>query len=94
MCGICGEVRFNNEQPEPNIIRRMMNCMTRRGPDGDGLVVRGNVALGHQRLKIIDLSDAAQQPMVDSMLGMTIAFNGAIYNYPDLRKELTGLGYQ
>ena len=72
----------------------MMDVMVPRGPDGDGLVVRRNVALGHRRLKIIDLSEAAQQPMVDAQLGLTIVYNGAIYNYPELRKELEGKGYQ
>ena len=70
-----------------------MNAMARRGPDGDGLLVRGNVALGHRRLKIIDLSEAAQQPMVDPALGLSIAYNGAIYNYPELRRDLEGAGY-
>ncbi|GHC09354.1 asparagine synthetase B [Cerasicoccus arenae] len=68
--------------------------MIPRGPDGDGMVVRGPVAFGHRRLKIIDLSEAAQQPMVDSDNGLTIVFNGAIYNYPELREELIGRGYR
>ena len=72
----------------------MMDVMHPRGPDGDGLVMRGNVALGHRRLKIIDLSDCSQQPMVDSHLGLTIVYNGAIYNYPELRSELEGKGYR
>lgn len=58
------------------------------------MVVRGPVALGHRRLKIIDLSEASQQPMVDSDNGLTIVYNGAIYNYPDLREELQGKGYR
>jgi asparagine synthase (glutamine-hydrolysing) len=72
----------------------MNACMIRRGPDGTGVVHRGKVALGHRRLKIIDLSDAAQQPMVDSDLGLTIVYNGAIYNYKELRKELQAKGYR
>ena len=67
--------------------------MAPRGPDGSGLVVHGNAGFGHRRLKIIDLSERAQQPMVDSGLGLTIAFNGCIYNYPELRQELEGKGY-
>lgn len=71
----------------------MAERMVRRGPDGEGILGRGRVALGHRRLKIIDLSDCAQQPMVDPQLGLNIAFNGCIYNYPELRKELEGMGY-
>ena len=67
--------------------------MAPRGPDGAGLVMHGNAGFGHRRLKIIDLSERAQQPMVDSGLGLTIAFNGCIYNYPELRAELEAKGY-
>jgi asparagine synthase (glutamine-hydrolysing) len=94
MCGICGEIRFDGEAPLPDRLARMMDAMQPRGPDGDGMVARGPVALGHRRLKIIDLSDAAQQPMVDPALGLSIAYNGAIYNYPELRAELEGKGYR
>lgn len=75
-------------------IELMSNCMAARGPDGAGVVVRGSVGLGHRRLKIIDLSEHAAQPFVDSELGLTLAFNGCIYNYKELRKELEGAGYR
>lgn len=78
----------------PERIERMGNCLARRGPDGSGQVVRGNVGFGHRRLKIIDLSEKAQQPMVDADLGLTLAFNGCIYNYPALRAELLDMGYR
>ena len=94
MCGICGEVRFDGRMASPERIERMGNCLARRGPDGSGQVVRGNVGLGHRRLKIIDLSEKAQQPMVDADLGLTLAFNGCIYNYPALRAELSDMGYR
>ncbi len=94
MCGICGEIRFDDAPADVDAVARMANRMQRRGPDGDGIVQRGRLAFGHRRLKIIDLSEAAQQPMVDAALGLTIVFNGAIYNYPDLREELEGLGYR
>ncbi len=71
----------------------MTEALAPRGPDGSGLVTHGNAGFGHRRLKIIDLSEKAQQPMVDSGLGLTIAFNGCIYNYPELRRELEGRGY-
>jgi asparagine synthase (glutamine-hydrolysing) len=72
----------------------MMDAIAPRGPDGSGLVIHGNAALGHRRLSIIDLSEKARQPMVDAELGLTIAFNGCIYNYPELRKDLEAKGYR
>jgi asparagine synthase (glutamine-hydrolysing) len=71
----------------------MVGQMTARGPDAEGMYVQGRVGFAHRRLKIIDLSEAAQQPMVDSALGLAIVYNGAIYNYKELRKELEGKGY-
>ena len=93
MCGICGDVSFNGAPASPEALARMMQALSRRGPDANGMVVRGRYGFGHQRLKIIDLSEKAQQPMVDSDLGLTIVFNGCIYNYPELRAELEGRGY-
>ena len=93
MCGICGEVTFNGDEASVGRVEAMTRAMIPRGPDGSGIVARGRVAFGHRRLKIIDLSDAAAQPFVDTHLGLTIAFNGCIYNYPELRAELEGLGY-
>ncbi|MBI1621069.1 N-acetylglutaminylglutamine amidotransferase [Aquamicrobium zhengzhouense] len=94
MCGICGEVRFDGAQPSAIAQTRMMDALAPRGPDGSGLAIHGNVALGHRRLRIIDLSEKARQPMVDAELGLAIAFNGCIYNYPELREELEGKGYR
>jgi asparagine synthase (glutamine-hydrolysing) len=94
MCGICGEIRFDGQSASPERVQRMGDCLAPRGPDGAGQVMRGRVGFGHRRLKIIDLSERAEQPMVDPELGLTIAFNGCIYNYPALRAELEGLGYR
>jgi len=68
--------------------------MADRGPNASGTVAHGNVALAHRRLKIIDLSESSQQPMVDGHLGLSIAFNGAIYNYKELRQSLEQKGYR
>ncbi len=65
-----------------------------RGPDSDGVVAKGPIALGHRRLSIIDLSARGAQPMVDSVLGLTLVFNGCIYNYQDLRTQLQAAGYR
>ncbi len=72
----------------------MAEVMSRRGPDGAGVWSQGRVALGHRRLKIIDLTEAGAQPMVDAELGLTIAWNGCIYNYKELRRELIDRGYR
>ena len=72
----------------------MAEAMAPRGPDAAGAWSQGRVALGHRRLKIIDLSEAGAQPMVDSDLGLAVAWNGCIYNYKDLRRELSEHGYR
>jgi asparagine synthase (glutamine-hydrolysing) len=72
----------------------MAEVMVPRGPDAAGVWSQGRVALGHRRLKIIDLSEAGAQPMVDAELGLSVAWNGCIYNYEQLRDELSGHGYR
>lgn len=94
MCGICGEIRFDDEPVMPDTLQQMMARMTARGPDSNGLFVHEGIGLGHRRLKIIDLSRKAQQPMLDAELGLAITYNGAIYNYQELRQELTRRGYR
>jgi asparagine synthase (glutamine-hydrolysing) len=94
MCGICGEVNFGSRRPaDAAAITRMTQALERRGPDSSGMVLRGPVGFGHRRLKVIDLSERAEQPMADPTLGLTIVFNGCIYNYPELRAELEARGY-
>tara|TARA_R100000027_G_scaffold61554_5_gene52999 strand:- start:3955 stop:5712 length:1758 start_codon:yes stop_codon:yes gene_type:complete len=85
---------FGDRTVETAVLDRMCVEMQRRGPDGSGTWSANRIALGHRRLKIIDLSEASRQPMVDSDLGLSIVFNGAIYNYKELRAELEGLGYR
>lgn len=94
MCGICGEIRFDGAQPSVTAVSLMADALAPRGPDGAGVVVRGNVGLGHRRLRILDLSDKSQQPMIDADLGLSIVFNGCIYNFRDLRTELEARGYR
>jgi asparagine synthase (glutamine-hydrolysing) len=94
MCGICGEIRFDGQLADVAAVARMTATMASRGPDSDGVVAHGTVALGHRRLSIIDLSSHGAQPMVDSDLGLTLVFNGCIYNYKELHKELEASGYQ
>ncbi|WP_433256679.1 N-acetylglutaminylglutamine amidotransferase [Streptosporangium sp. CA-135522] len=94
MCGLSGEIRFDGRAADIGAVGRMTDAMHERGPDGSGLWSLGPVALGHRRLKIIDLSDKAAQPMVDSDLGLAAVFNGCLYNYRELREELRGEGYR
>ncbi len=93
MCGLSGELRRDGKPADTAAVARMTATMADRGPDGVGTWSAGPVALGHRRLKVIDLSDASQQPMVDAQLGLTVTFNGCIYNYPALRAELEALGH-
>ncbi|GAA4780375.1 N-acetylglutaminylglutamine amidotransferase [Actinomycetospora chlora] len=94
MCGIAGEFRFDGRAAEVATVLDMAQVLEPRGPDGWGVVGHGPLALAHQRLKIIDLSEAGAQPMVDSDLGLTAVFNGIIYNYQQLRDELHAEGYR
>lgn len=93
MCGLAGELRFDGTAPDVAAVARMTGCLAHRGPDGDGLWARGPVALGHRRLSIVDLSTAGAQPMVHPRAGLTIAYNGMVYNYRQLRDELRGRGH-
>ncbi|MBX3606085.1 MAG: N-acetylglutaminylglutamine amidotransferase [Piscinibacter sp.] len=88
MCGIAGEVRFDGNAADAQAVGRMTETMRPRGPDAGGAVQQGRVAFGHRRLRIIDLSERGQQPMVASDLGLTLVFNGCIYNHRELRAEL------
>ena len=94
MCGIAGEVLFRAGTADAGAVATMMRSQARRGPDACGQLMRGRVGLGHQRLRIIDLSSRSEQPMVDAELGLAIVFNGCIYNYQALRGELQALGYR
>ena len=93
MCGICGQLRFDGGTPSSESLDNMMNKLARRGPDSNGKWLEGTIGFGHQRLSIIDLSSSGSQPMIDSLLKLTLVFNGTIYNYKQLRSRLIGKGY-
>jgi asparagine synthase (glutamine-hydrolysing) len=95
MCGILGIVhRELPLQPLDNErVARALDLLAYRGPDGSGTWKSDKVIFGHRRLSIIDLSDAGAQPFVDEKLGLTITFNGEIYNFKELRSRLASLGY-
>ena len=104
MCGISGIVQANGNKYSIHHLKKMTDALAHRGPDGEGLWRndKGTVLLGHRRLSIIDLSNAAAQPMhfVSSSSKSfpegnhyTIIHNGEIYNYIEIRKELEQKGY-
>lgn len=89
MCGIAGIVSKDRERdPDRGALSAMLHAIAHRGPDGDGIHQDRGVALGHKRLAIIDL-DTGQQPMSNEDGSIWITFNGEIYNYVELRRELT-----
>ena len=94
MCGIAGELRFDRRPADLAAVERITHHLAPRGPDAHGFHSQGPIALGHRRLKIMDLAEASGKPMIDSDLGLSMVFNGAIYNYPELRAELEALGYR
>ncbi len=94
MCGICGELRLDGGPADLSAIGAMMERLERRGPDHAGSYSDGPLAFGHRRLAIIDLTTRSNQPMLDSELGLALVFNGTVYNYPELRRELIGRGYR
>lgn len=94
MCGLAGEIRLDGRRADVAAVERMAATMADRGPDDSGAWASGRVALAHRRLKIIDLSAASGQPIVDSVAGITGVFNGCIYNYRELRDELTAKGHR
>ena len=93
MCGIAGELRFDQQPAAISVVERITHRLEQRGPDAWGFHSQGPVALGHRRLKIMDLAEASGQPMIEPVLGLSMVFNGAIYNYPELRTELEAKGY-
>jgi asparagine synthase (glutamine-hydrolysing) len=88
MCGIAGLLNCKNIPAEETRIRRMTDCMAHRGPDADGFFLEGNVALGHRRLSIIDLSSSANQPFFDNSGRFVMVYNGEIYNYKAVKQLL------
>src|SRR3954452_2827169 len=93
MCGFAGELAADGPA-DVAAVDRMAGTMSDRGPDGAGAWAHGRTAFGHRRLKVIDLSERATQPMVDPELGLTIVFNGIIYNHRELRGDLAADGYR
>jgi len=94
MCGIAGIFLPDGGTVDPALLSRMSERLRHRGPDGSGTFVDGPVGLAHRRLAIIDLSDAAQQPMANEDGTLRLVYNGEIYNYPELTEELVAKGHR
>lgn len=94
MCGIAGEYVFADRHADVASVAHMLPALERRGPDADGLWATGRVAFGHRRLSVLDLSQRAHQPMFDPQTGLSLVFNGAIYNFRTLRADLERRGHQ
>jgi asparagine synthase (glutamine-hydrolysing) len=92
MCGISGIINKNNAAVEYREIKAITDIISHRGPDGEGFLLENNFALGHRRLAIIDLSDASDQPMWYENK-YAIVYNGEIYNYIEIKKDLEKIGY-
>lgn len=93
MCGICGKINFHNEPVDETLLKRMASTIAHRGPDDEGVYIKSGVGLGHRRLSIIDLSPLAHQPMSNEDGSLWIVFNGEIYNFLDLKKDLIKRGH-
>ena len=93
MC-IAGLLNLNGESVSPVVLKRMTDSISHRGPDGEGQWIDGNVGFGHRRLSIIDLSQAGHQPILSSDQRYVLSYNGEIYNFRELRKELEVFGYK
>lgn len=93
MCGICGQYNFATSRPvQRRDIEAMTRCLVHRGPDDEGYYMAGPLGFGFRRLSIIDLA-GGHQPMSDHEESVWVVFNGEIYNFPELRRELEAYGH-
>ncbi len=88
MCGIAGIINLDGTAVDPKSLDRLTDALAHRGPDGRGTFIEGGVGFGHRRLSILDLSNAAAQPMRSVSGNAVVTFNGEIYNFQELREEL------
>jgi asparagine synthase (glutamine-hydrolysing) len=93
MCGICGFCFPDKKQVDFNILKKMTSALKHRGPDDEGYYLDAGVALGHRRLSIIDL-DTGKQPIHNEDETIYVVFNGEIYNFPEIKKELRERGHR
>ena len=94
MCGICGKLIFKDSIPDPNSIRAMCKAIMHRGPDDEGVYTAPHIGLGQRRLSIIDLAPGACPPLANEDRTVWLVFNGEIYNFQKLRKQLQERGHR
>lgn len=94
MCGIAGHLNFDGRAADPDLLAAMAARLAHRGPDGVGVHRSASAGLAHRRLKIIDLTDAAHQPMSNEDDSIWLTYNGEIYNFAEVRSELVRLGHR
>lgn len=94
MCGIAGVINLNGDGVSPVLLQSMTDALAHRGPDGEGHWIHENVALGHRRLAIIDLTPLGRQPMVSADSRFVLTFNGMVYNHREIRAELEARGHR
>ena len=96
MCGVTGIIDFNNKKINPKEINYLTNSLNHRGPDGSNYFINDemNVGLGHTRLSILDVSQRANQPFFFNDKNLVLTFNGEIYNFVEIKKELENFGYK
>ena len=94
MCGISGVLSNNPQDISREIIKDMNGTLLHRGPDDTGCFIDKKIAIGHKRLSIIDLSEAAKQPMISENSRYVITYNGEIYNYKELKELLLMKGHK
>jgi len=92
MCGISGYINLNGEEASYSIIKSMNDSISHRGPDGEGFWLDKEIAIGHRRLSILDLTDAGKQPMLSHDNRFVISYNGEIYNFKEIREDLITQG--
>ena len=96
MCGISGIIDFDNQKILSQEINLFTKSLSHRGPDGSNFFLNNNrsLAFGHTRLSILDISDRANQPFYFDNKNLVLTFNGEIYNFVEIKKELEGFGYK
>lgn len=94
MCGIAGQYQFEDSNLIFADLEKAVAHLVKRGPDGGGIFALDKIILGHRRLSIFDVTNRSSQPMIDNELGLALSFNGAIYNFIELKQELEQKGYK
>lgn len=95
MCGIFGQISIEgNIKTQKQKFLYTLNMLNHRGPDDEGSYINNKIAFGHKRLSIIDLSKSGKQPMLSKNKNHIISYNGEIYNYKELKKDLISKGYK